>query len=387
MKRNQIVSSFIIGLFILTSHCSKYKENPVGSEYFQRNMGSEKVTVFQSAPTDTFYRASVSTSGGAYLYVGEYHGTQSRSLMQFSMTGFSNTVTVDSAIVTLYVNNVMGSSEIPFIPTVHQITGSWDASNVTWEDVENGSIIGNAIPLSKTAANSDSVLFALPPSLVKSWIDTTDQTENYGILITYTTLDTGSLIHYYSANAFEGVLPTLTIFYKENTTLTTKDITPSEDTYISNSQQEPRSDRLFIANSIAFRSLLYFSIDTIPANATINRALLTLHADTSLSFPDNSYPFSLSVYPVTDQSWPIPLVPYDSSTYIEEILEDDSISINVTSLIEGWKYNFLENGGLILKGIDEDENLLQRVFYSTSADSALRPSLEIMYSTPPSSRM
>ncbi|MCJ7812352.1 DNRLRE domain-containing protein [bacterium] len=388
MKRDQIVTCFFIGLFIFILHCSKYKENPVGSEYLQRdNLGLEKVTLFQSAPTDTFYQTSISTSGSSYLYVGEYHGTRSQSLMQFSMTDFSDTVTVDSAIVTLYVNTILGSSQIPFIPTVHQITASWEESDISWEDMESGSIIGNAIPFTETFANSDSVIFTLPPSLIKSWIDTTDQIENYGILLTYTTLDTGSIIQYHSANTTEGTPPILTLFYTENSIKNISDITPVKDAHVSAMQQEPRSDRLFIANSIAFRSLLFFDIDIIPANATINRALLTLHADTSLSYPDNSSLFYLSAYPVTDPSWPIPLVPYDSSTYAEEILEEDSIRINVTSIVEGWIYEFIENAGLVLKGIYEDENLQQRGFYSTSADSALHPSLEIMYSTPPSSRM
>ncbi|MBN2029747.1 DNRLRE domain-containing protein [bacterium] len=390
MKKYLITIGLLIILFFILNQCTKYKENPVGSEFFQReNYGSETYAIFQPSPTDTSYKTSVFTDKSGYLYVGGYRANFSRSLIHFSITDIADTITIDSAIVTLYINNILGSASEPFIPTIHPITGAWEPSETNWDNFETANIMGDALTLTETTADTDSVVFTLPPSLIQAWIDTTDQTENNGILISYTALDTGTLLQYYSTNSYEEVYPKLTLFYQEDT-LITKDINPSKDTYISTLQKEPGSDYLFIANSVAFRSLIAFDIDTIPQNATINNASLILHADTSLSFPHNSNPFYVYGYAITDITWPTPLVPYDSSLSVAGFLDENSsvLNLNITTLVEGWKYQLLEeNAGLILMGVDEPDNILARGFYSTSADSALRPYLEIFYSTPPSSRL
>ncbi len=388
MRKFILTIGILITFLFILNQCTKYKENPVGSDFFQRdNYGSEIYVALQPAPTDTSYKASVFTDESYYLYVGGYHDNFSRSLIHFSITDISDTVTIDSAIVTLYVNNVLGSAIEPFVPTVHPIIETWEASETNWDNFETTNIIGDALTLTETIADTDSVVFTLPPSLIETWIDTTDQTQNNGILISYTALDTGSLVQYYSSNStYEEVIPKLTLFYQEDTLI----INPSKDTYISTLQKEPGSDHLFIANSVAFRSLLSFDIDSIPEKATINNASLILHADTSLSFPHNSNPFYVYGYAVTDITWPTPDVPYDSSLSVPGVLEEHSslLNVNITTLVESWKYQLLdENAGLILIGVDEPDNILGRVFYSTTADSALRPYLEIFYSTPPSSKL
>ncbi len=390
MKKLIITMGLLTTFFFILNQCTKYKENPVGSDFFQReNYGSETYTLFQPAPNDTSYKASVFTDKSGYLYVGGYRANFSRSLIHFAMTDISDTITVDSAIVTLHINNILGSATEPFVPTVHLITGPWEPSETNWDHFEASNIIGDAITLTETTIDTDSVAFTLPSSLVQSWIDTTDQTENNGILISYTELDTGSLVQYYSANSYEGVYPKLTLFYQEDT-LTTIDIVASKDTYIVNSQKEPSPDRLFISNSIAFRSLLLFNIDTIPADATINKAMLILHADTTQSFPNHDNPFDIYGYPITDLSWPLPLIPVDSSIYASGTLEDttDVMRMNITTIVECWTYELLDvNAGILLSGRDEQKNILGRGFFSTTADSALQPALEIFYSTPPSSRL
>lgn len=388
MKKSIIITGLLTLFFFMTIQCTKYKDNPVGSEFFQReNWGSEIYTLFQSAPSDTFYQASVYTHLSPYLYVCGYDGNLSRSLIKFSMIDIPDTISVDSAIVTLYVNNVLGSNDLPFIPTVHQITGSWETSEITWDNFEAANITGNALTFTETLADTDSVLFTLPPSLIQSWIDTTDQTENHGILITYTAQDTGSLVQYYSLNSYAAdVYPKLTLFYMEDTTQIINDVFPTKDTYISNSLQIPDANRLFVSNSIAFRSLFYFNIDTIPTNATINKATLILHADTSQSFPNNDNSFDMNCFPITDTSWSIPLIPVDSSLYAFGALEQysDILQIDLTTIVECWKYEILDvNAGILLSGEDEKNNTLQRSFFSTTADSILRPYLEIYYSTPP----
>ena len=395
MKKIFILLILVTIVFLLSIQCTKYKDNPVGSDFFQReNWGSEIYSLFLSAPSDTFYQTPVYSYLSSYLHLGGYNGNMSRSLIKFSMIDVPDTITVDSAIVTLYVNNVLGSAELPFIPTVRQITGSWETSEITWDNFESSNITENALTFTETLADTDSVLFTLPPTLIQSWIDTTDQTENNGILLTYTSLDTGSLVQYYSSNAYEAVYPKLTLFYMEDTTQMVKDVFPAKDTYISNSQQTPDKDRLWIANSIAFRSLLYFNIDTIPANATINKATLILHADTSQSFPNNDNPFDVDCFPISDTSWSIPQVSVDSSFFasgeIWGTLEEntDILRMNITKIVEFWIYEILDvNAGILLSGKFEEDNTLQRAFYSTTADSALRPYLEIFYSTPPSSNM
>ncbi len=390
MKHLLIVAGFLLGLLFLLAQCTANKGNPVGSQFFQReNQGSEMYALFHAAASDTFYQTFVANGSSPYLYLGQCNGKKTWSLILFS--NLPDSGTVDSALVTLHTHHIFGQTSGFFTASVHLILKEWNPTEITWETFDNsfiGEEIANVeISADQISANNDTMAlsFHLPPATVQSWIDSTTDSLNYGILLMYQSAP--FIVEFFSNNTEElEYRPTLTIYLKQDTTKEGSVTYPRKDTFIASTEQEPNFTRLFVNNGTALRSLIYFSIDSLPEDATINRALLTLHADTLLSFPDNES-FDLITYPVTNNTWPIPAVPFDSTTMGWSTLEGDSISINVTNIVQKWTSGKNENYGFILMGKNEKRDIFGRAFYSTSCDSLYQPTLEIFYSLPPNSRL
>lgn len=378
MKNFFIITGFLLGGSFILTQCTRNQGNPVGSRFFQRtNPGSEKQNIFQAAVTDTFYHTSVNTGASSYLYVGQNGNDRVRTLICF--TNLPDSGSLDSTVVTLYTSRIMGKAEGILTTSVHTITKEWKESEITWSTFEPDFIGEEILTLEIPSTLSDSISFPLPLSLIRSWMDSLTASQNYGIVLTSSSAS--FMVEFFSRHVTNG--PNLTLYLTQDTTQT---IASSTDAFIATTYENPTPDRLFIANGTALRTLLFFDLSSIPAEATINRALLTLHSDTSLSVPNHSEPFDLLVYTATNSPWPIPSVPYDSTISITGNVEDDSVTINVTSTIQNWSSGKNENHGFLLVGKSEKSNLSRRAFYSTSADSVWRPRMEVFYSLPPSTR-
>jgi len=390
MKYSFITAGFLLGFLLLLTQCTLNKGNPVGSRFFQReNQSSERYAVFHAAASDTFYQTFVANGASSYLYLGECNGRKARSLLLFS--NLPDSGTVDSALVTLHTHRIFGQNFGSFTASIRPILKEWDQSEITWKTFDNsfiGEEIANVeISADQISASNDTMAltFHLPAATVQSWIDTTTDSLNYGILLTYSSAP--FIVEFFSNNTEElEYRPILTIYLKQDTTKEGSVVYPRKDIFIATTEQEPNSTRLFVNNGTALRTLIYFNVDSIPQDATINRALLTLHADTLLSFPDNES-FELITYPVIDNAWPIPEVPFDSTTMAWETLKGDSVSINVTNLVQKWTSGEIGNYGFLLMGKNEKTDIFGRAFYSTSSNSFYRPNLEIFYSLPPGSRL
>ena len=100
--------------------------------------------------------------------------------------------------------------------------------------------------------------------------------------------------------------------------------------------------------------------------------------------------FTVYAHHATEIPWPFPEVPYDSTQEVSGSQNGDStwMQINTSSLLQSWTFGFAENQGFLLKGSHEKDDLLERVFHSTNtADTLLRPYLEVFYTLPPKSRL
>jgi hypothetical protein len=388
MKHTLIPITCFFGLLFLLIQCTRNDGNPVGSRYFQRdNTGSELYLVIETAPSDTFYNVPVSGGKGVNLYVGEYMGNRATSFLYFSSLPDSGTV--DSAFVTLGIRRTFGEVPYGFIPSVHIITESWSDTSITWEEAINTGFLRQEIDVREVYNQNDSLVFSLPTSLVQSWIDTLTSDQNHGIALSTSFLDTDFMLELVSTDEALTTTnrPHLTLYMTQDTTEELVDRYAVRDAFVAKTTQEPTSDRLFVSNGTALRSLLYFNIDSIPDNATINAAFLALYSDTLLAFPDRSDPFDILADRVSDSTWPIPLVPYESSFGMSGYLTGDSTLINLSVFVQSWTSETVDNMGILLLGMNEKRDIIGRAFYSSSSDPALRPKLKVFYSLPPASRL
>lgn len=360
--------------------------NPVGSDHLNReNPGSLSYQIIQAAVSDTFFQKTAYTGFSSELSLGTSDNITCLSLIRFS--SFSDTVDIDSAVVSLYVKRVTGNSDDQFTMTVYQATEDWNESELTWDSFDPNSVGDEIITLTADLTDieddtvSREISFQLPTYLVEIWNDTSRSDENMGMVLS---TDENYILTLHSAEGSNP--PALNIYSHEDTTVSKSTKYPSHDTFISHMELAPTSDRLYVFNGTAFRTLLYFDVSSIPQEATINRALITLTTDKDLSFPDNEDAFNLTGVMVTDSLWTIPDVAYDSLLTNSGLVEDDTAYVNITSYVQNWTSGKDSNCGIMVYGSNERVNLFGRAFYSTTADSALRPALEIYFSLPPASQ-
>lgn len=368
---------------IIFSQCERNKGNPVGADLYNKAMGTIMPPITLSI-LDTTFSASVPTGKSNYLYLGTYHNRKSVSMFRFIK--LPDSVQIDSAIFTFYVNRTFGEKPADLLPDAYLLTYQFDESSFTWQDYRDINPLGEKLELQPLSATSDTtVSFLLPPDVVETWADTNKADLNCGFALTYDEPDTGFIFELYSQDYmnYDNINPRLLLKTHLGDSSYTYNVTPF-DVSVTEPDQDNNKFSI-IDNGSGTRTIMFFSVDSIPADATINTALLTIYADTTKSFPDNSENFMLRLYPVTDSEWPIPEVPYDTTRYSnpELIAHTDSLTINLTSFVQDWTSGKSENHGLIFMGASEGTNILERKFFSSSAALNKRPLVKIFYTIPP----
>ncbi len=222
--------------------------------------------------------------------------------------------------------------------------------------------------------------------MIQSWMDTTIH-DNFGICLSYDT-ETDGYIYKCTSRDYSGAdSPSFNLYMSEDTTRWTNNISPTNDAFIATREQGAVSQRLLVADCGVLRSFLYFDISGIPEEATINRAVCTIHSDSLLGWPSyvNDFGLNLSLLEV----------PFDGSSdmaiYDDEILtanvNGDSANLLITNFVQAWSSQNKTNYGFLISGYTEDSDIYSQAFYSSEADSSLRPIMRVYYSLPPSSRL
>ncbi|MBN2417424.1 DNRLRE domain-containing protein [bacterium] len=385
---NAVKTAAAVLAALLLSQCTTTDKTMVGSDYFDRGeRGSEQYMVLYPAASDTFYRDPGVGGAGSTLYLGAMDDLTTRTLFRWRPEDLPTAGTIDTARLSLFFYRTHGdTSNIP-APTVHKITGDWSEDDITWDNFESGNLLGEAVDLVDFKATSKGITITLPNDLMQSWIDSTTAADNYGICISYAAPDTGFILQFYSDEHddyasrpglwFHSWVDTLDISFT---------LTNSDDAFIADQPIAPESDRLWVSNCTAYRSHLYFDTDTLPDGASINLAMLTLTYDTLRSWPNSSTSFSLMALALDE---PFHLPP-DLATVLDPVssalVTADSVLLNISEFVQSWSTDFIENNGLIVAGLYEDQNIGKRAIYSSTADALLKPKLEIYYSLPAGSR-
>lgn len=388
LSSNAVKTAVVVIAALLLSQCTKNEKTMVGSDYFNRGeRGSEQYMVLYPAAGDTFYRDPGINGSGSTLYLGSMDDLTTRILVRWRSEDLPTAGTIDTARFTLSRSQTYGDTAGIPAPSVYKITGDWDEENITWESFETGGLLGDKIDLVDFDKSSSEVTLSFPPDLIQSWIDSTTADENYGLCISYTAPDTGFILQFYSDEYTEyGSRPFLSLHYWVDTLDVTVVPHNSDDAFIADQPIAPQSDRLFVSNCSAYRSYMYFDTDTIPDGASINLAMLTLTYDTLQSWPSAGTSFPLMAFALDE---PFHLPP-DLQSALDPVsaalVTSDSVKLNISDMVQSWSVDYLENNGLIIGGLYEDQSIGKRAIYSSTADSLLKPKLEIYYSLPAGSR-
>jgi hypothetical protein len=270
---------------------------------------------------------------------------------------------------------------------VRQCTAAWSEDSLTWENFRGtgGPQVGWA-----SVAAGDSVRLAIPiePSLVNGWIDSS--IANYGL---YVTASGAALQEFHSRQATDTTrYPRLEISYVRKGTADTTLIRPSADAFLVTYAGSPPSGRLMIANATGWRVLLKFPLDSIPCDATINRARLELWVDQGASKLRETG-MAIAGRPIRSESWNPAEVQVDTTMNppVAAIVPGSemlafSVSSEIadfTAIVQAWTSGRLPNRGLMLYSTGEGLDASEAVFFASGAGADKAPRLLLEYSVPP----
>ena len=245
---------------------------------------------------------------------------------------------------------------------------------------------------------SKKITFNIPLEIAKSWRDSSDTD---GLVLTASPSDFIASFHSRSSNAANSLLPALIVKYKkegDDSTYTAR-IVASADGYLLNIPPElPESnpDKIFIGGGAAYRSMVLIDssmIDSIPANASITDANLTLTIDRESSL----LPFSNSavngigirlLFNFVDsmrETDPQFVIDRSDSTSVALPTDGDKMTLDLTRIIQQWVAGNRENLGIALWSNFESSQIFRISFYgqNSSKGDSLKPNIDIYYVNSP----
>lgn len=376
------------GLFLLALAvgCSKNEKLPYGVGLVDRiHIGSVKTVEIAPPVAEVSYeRGRVTTGKSPYLLAGEAEGYRAAILIRFAPLPDSSVV--DRATLWLSPASYRGVPA-PLALTAQQVTAAWSEEAVTWANFtgDGGPQVGWASMLA-----GDSVRVAIPmePWLVEGWID--GSVANYGL---YITVSGPALQEFHSLQGTDTTrCPRLELSYVRKGVADTSLLKPSGDAFLVTYAGSLPPGRLMIANATGWRVLVKFSLDSIPSDATINRARLELWLDQSLTKLRDTG-MAIAGRPIVSEPWNPPDVAVDTTMSVPVaaiVKASEKLTFSVsseiadfTAIVQAWTSGRLPDRGLMLYSTGEGLDASEAVLFSSDADAGMVPRLLVEYTVPP----
>ncbi len=366
--------------------CSKNEKLPYGVGLVDRtNVGEVKaVEITPPVGEATYERGQVTTGKSPFLMAGQADGYRAAFLIRFA--SLPDRAVVDRATLWLSPASYRGVPA-PITLTVHQVTEAWSEDSVTWGNFRGGDgpQVGSAGLLA-----GDTLRIGIPiePSLVTGWIDSS--VANYGL---YVAASGAALQEFHSRQATDTTCyPKLEISYLRKGIADTSLVQASGDAFLVTFAGSPAAGRLMIGNATGWRVLLKFRLDSIPSDATINRARLELWLDQGLSKLRDTG-MAIGGRPLLSESWSPPDVQVDTTMSVpvaaivpgsEKLTFSVSSEIaDFTAIVQAWTSGRLPNRGLMLYSTGEGLDASEAILFSSEAGEDKAPRLLLEYTVPP----
>jgi hypothetical protein len=379
----KLTFGFVCALFILL-HCSQNDANPVGGDLFDNSDLGVVNRLLVPASTDTSFSVpTISTGSGSYLYIGHIQDIQAASMIRF--TGLEDSAPIDSAILLINVSQVINSTQIPGSVNLYTMTSTWDDLSFKSSDFKPD-FIGDYVGTIEVANDSiDTLRYQIDSSLIMQWMDSTLNVPNNGL---YLETEDDLMLECFSRDMSTSVTtgPQLLLYFTDDSTRYPASYEATYDLFFASSAVQPAANQLILESGTAFRTFMTFDLGTFAPMDIINRATLILTADTLLTLPDihQTLYFTACFLDSLAEFTELECAAENSGigTY-----ESGKCRIDLTPQIQSMISVPLENLGFLIQNSEESSSLQRLVFYSTDADSSLRPTLEITYTLPPTGQI
>lgn len=330
-----------------------------------------------------------------------------RSLIWFDISALPLNATIVSAMLTITpkLNNVNG---IPGSPMYGNANASVLRKNITpiaanpnWNNKPNTTTANEKLILA-TNSNSPVVIDMLDFTI--DWH--ANSTNNYGITIQQQIEQAYNSMIFHSGTAAQNLQPQLEICYTNNCSVfSSREVTAHDafvwsnnaNTNFDNTPDLPLLSGTYLNISDTIRSLLYFDLSSIPANAIVSEAKLYLYNNPTSAFNGGAhYAFNGSnaglVQPISSV-WNDATVTWNSQPTAgfnnvaiipPSVTPHDNYVVDVFGMVQNFIANPTQNNGMMLRLADESMRKGQILASSQCADTLLAPRLKICWELPQS---
>lgn len=367
-----------IGLVIVFSSCIDKNKILSGNEFpFHDESGAIYSKVLFPTRLEQLI-APANRGKGLFLQLGSYDGITSSIAMRFPLDT-THSIFVDSVWLYLAINHVYKTEPGEISVEVHEILNEWRD-----EDKIPSIQIDSKVITEAKFSSEDTVydIIVLPKELGQQWID--KPLEVYGLMLKFTEGDI--MKEYYSAEgqdillSDDNLMTSLRVIGRASGTTITPKALPMDDISLITGNENAPSDRVTIDDWRLFRTFIQFSLDSIPSNASINKALLLMNMDKEQSLiKNNNTLFFGHLVKESYSGGAEPVFAADSSI---GLYYNYQMAMDMTSPNQFLLLKLIPNFGFLLRSSGEGNDISRFVFYSASADTALVPKLILYYTLP-----
>ena len=397
LKRFHILLITVSGLSLLLGACSSDPEGPIFAQNLDSLYGVEPGDVHRYVEplTGITFDVPVSVGDSPLLAIGETQGLGfDTTLITFDMTLDEEDVGKEILTASLYLpirvapeGTVVDTLEIPYVLTMSlaELLSGFD---------EDDSVIVvpplDPVPLLDSTGAAvrelsiDENEFFLDEAIVQEWVD--GSREHNGIAMVLVDMPDGPGLIEFNAREYGSDPPAIRVMFTDSTTAAF----PSVSDY---STVRFDGSGLNCVGGYATRIFFDFTLSGIDPRAVISRASLVLTVNGEEGF-GSSLGESVILGILSDFSYYI-YTPDSDDPGDQGFLEGTGVDVGIFTATEtetlrlplrGFIADVIDssrvNRGLILQSNLERTRVQRAAFYTASADSLLRPYLEIIYSLP-----
>ncbi len=359
--------------------------NAVGSKILPPSDLLQLDTTSNTAVGTSVIAARPNITSPANILVGSADGFESWALLRFTTMPDSLLFTrLVDAEIQLQTTYHFGDSAALLSFDVHQALVSWSGDSLTIDSLQVPGFF-DPTPSSSFSMSpvADTAIITIPidTTIVRQWInsvlDTT--TTNWGVLLkpTNTSVIKGFATDQSSNSDWQPKLVTRFI-QPDSVDVDTATITGSAATYTAfrNTPAPPDDEsRIYIQNGIATRGMINLDISSLPAKATIHKAVLDLTLDQQASRLNSHSRDSVSAFFVDTTGSAISILA------ISELVSENGQKVyrlSVTNAVQVWIQRDDLLRRLLIAGYAENSTLDSFVFYGVQSN--FPPKLTITYS-------
>ncbi|MGH7497024.1 MAG: DNRLRE domain-containing protein [bacterium] len=349
------------------------------------DVGNILKTALFSTPDDTSIAVTLNTGSASLLLAGEAQNVTSEFLIAFSKVDSSG---IKAAKLVLPIYLVAGAGSA-YTPTVHRVLRAWKEDSVLannlqapyFDPANGGQARFPALDSLRENVNTDTLYFELDSTFVRSLAS-----DSVNVVIR--SLDRDVLFEFHSRQSFDRVPVLELVQSRTGRPDTTLRFTARADAYVFRREVPLPNDRFYVSNTERYETYLRFTpLDSIPANATINRANLRLNIDRDHTFI-TSDGLSCTIFLVDTVNRGADSLSFDlrfPGTGISRVIgkADLTAEFSLTGTVQGWLIAPEFNVGLAIEPGTPTRDLQRAAFHTATSNAALSPVLTIDYTTPP----